>query len=132
MALARENYSTGQKMNIPNILILCSITFARQFCFVLAIVIIFLCFILYFTWQERQSFLALKKKGLGEQTLKRSSIPEFVPLRLASLTCALRAVSLHCSCKYLIYLQLCPLVSQEPDFNLNTDVRLLLCQMEVL
>lgn len=103
---------------------------------------VIICFMFHFILylEERQSFLALKRKGLEEQTHKSPSIPEFVnwhrsfPLhpRLASLTCALRAVSLCCSCKCLIYLQLFPLVCQEPGFNLNTDIRLLLCQMEVL
>lgn len=73
MALAKENYITGQKMNISYILILCSMTFARKFCFVLFIVIIFFSSILYLA-REMKVF-GLKKEGSGRANSLESQYP---------------------------------------------------------
>lgn len=83
MALARESYITGQKMNISYILILCSMTFARQFCFVLFIVIIFFSSILHLARETKLFVLKkLKKEGSGRANSQECQYPRFCSLAL--------------------------------------------------
>lgn len=77
--LNKENYITGQKINIFYTWALCALSSAQQFWFVLCIVVIFLYFILYCIWQGRQSFFfALKRKQKsGRGSSQSYSIIEF-------------------------------------------------------
>lgn len=126
--LNKENYITGQKINIFYTWALCALSSAQQFWFVLCIVIIFLYFILYCIWQGRQLFFCLKKETeiwkREFSELQYHRIWKMVQksfLRLATLTCALKTVSIlfiilfFLQLSHLIYLWLFLLVSQKPD-----------------